>query len=116
MFKVNNRNTRTRCEICSKLTIKIIKATIKHYFAIVTIQLWNKKITALAVEIFKTLNQANPPYMKNVFTSKKNPKVKHSNIMVKFINPSRFGTQSLRSFGRKIRNSLPDQRTDAMYL
>ena len=24
MFKVNNRNTRTRCEICSKLTIKIL--------------------------------------------------------------------------------------------
>ena len=23
MLKVNNRNTRTRCEICSKLTIKI---------------------------------------------------------------------------------------------
>ena len=23
LFKVNNRNTRTRCEICSKLTIKI---------------------------------------------------------------------------------------------
>ena len=23
IFKVNNRNTRTRCEICSKLTIKI---------------------------------------------------------------------------------------------
>ena len=23
MFKVNNRNTRTRCETCSKLTIKI---------------------------------------------------------------------------------------------
>ena len=22
MFKVNNRNTRTRCEICSKVTIK----------------------------------------------------------------------------------------------
>ena len=22
MFKVNNRNTRTRCEICSKLTVK----------------------------------------------------------------------------------------------
>ena len=22
MFKLNNRNTRTRCEICSKLTIK----------------------------------------------------------------------------------------------
>ena len=23
IFKVNNRNTRTKCEICSKLTIKI---------------------------------------------------------------------------------------------
>ena len=23
MFKVNNRNTRIRCEVCSKLTIKI---------------------------------------------------------------------------------------------
>ena len=23
MFKVNNKNTRTTCEICSKLTIKI---------------------------------------------------------------------------------------------
>ena len=22
MFKVNNKNTRTRCEVCSKLTIK----------------------------------------------------------------------------------------------
>ena len=25
MFKINSRNTRTRCEICSKLTIKILK-------------------------------------------------------------------------------------------
>ena len=25
VFKVNNRNTRTRCEICSKLTIKTPK-------------------------------------------------------------------------------------------
>ena len=25
MFKVSNRNTKTRCEICSKLTIKIRK-------------------------------------------------------------------------------------------
>ena len=25
MFKINNRNTRTRCEICSKLTIKTLE-------------------------------------------------------------------------------------------
>ena len=28
MFKVNNRKTRTRCEICSKLTIKITERAI----------------------------------------------------------------------------------------
>ena len=27
MFKVNNRNTRTRCEICSKLTVKDNRTT-----------------------------------------------------------------------------------------
>ena len=26
LLKVNNRNTKTRCEICSKLTIKIAEA------------------------------------------------------------------------------------------
>ena len=29
MFKVNNRNTKTRCEICSKLTIKTPE---RHYW------------------------------------------------------------------------------------
>ena len=30
MFKVNNRNTRTRCEICSKLTIKTPERRQRH--------------------------------------------------------------------------------------
>ena len=32
MFQVNNRNTRTRREICSKLTIKYNKYNKKTYF------------------------------------------------------------------------------------
>ena len=32
MFKVNNRNTRTRCEICSKLAIKIPERRQRPYF------------------------------------------------------------------------------------
>ena len=34
LFKVNNRNIRTRCEICSKLTIKIpyLKIFLRTYF------------------------------------------------------------------------------------
>ena len=28
LLKVNNRNTRTRCEICSKLTVKLNKVIV----------------------------------------------------------------------------------------
>ena len=31
MFKVNNRNIRTSCELCSKLTIKIPKRLLRRY-------------------------------------------------------------------------------------
>ena len=30
MFKINNRNTRTRCEICSKLTIETLEQDVKY--------------------------------------------------------------------------------------
>ena len=66
-----------------------------------------RRLRTLAVEIFKALNEINPPYVKNIFTPKDNPKVKHNDIIVKCINTSRFGTQSLRSLGPKIWNNLP---------
>ena len=34
MFKVNNRNTRTRCEICSKLTIKIPERRLASFWCL----------------------------------------------------------------------------------
>ena len=30
MFKFNNRNTRTRCEICSKVTIETLEQDVKY--------------------------------------------------------------------------------------
>ena len=30
LLKVNNRNTRTRCEICSKLTIETLEQGVKY--------------------------------------------------------------------------------------
>ena len=59
------------------------------------------RLRTLAVEIFKTLNEINPPL------PKKNAKVRQNDIIVKRINTSRFGTQSLRSLGPKIWNNLP---------
>ena len=42
--------------------------------------------------------------MKNIFTPKENPKVRHNDVMVKCINTS---TQGLRSLVPKIWNNLP---------
>ena len=59
------------------------------------------RLRTLAVEISKTLNEINPPL------PKENAKVRQNDIIVKRINTSRFGTQSLRSLGPKIWNNLP---------
>ena len=46
MFKVNSRNTRTRCEICSKLTIKtperrlVHKRTLNHLAKLASLAKW----------------------------------------------------------------------------
>ena len=45
-----------------------------------------RRLRPLAVEIFKTLNEINPPYMKNIFTSKENAKVRQNYIIVKHIS------------------------------
>ena len=66
-----------------------------------------RRLRTLAVEIFKTLNEINPPYMKNIFRPKENAKVRQNDIIVKRTNTSRFGAQSLRSLGPKIWNNLP---------
>ena len=63
-----------------------------------------RRLRTLAVEIFKTLNEINPPYMKNIFTPKENAKVRQNDIIVTRINTSRFGTQSLRSLGSNIKS------------
>ena len=65
------------------------------------------RLRTLVVEIFKTLNEINPPYMKDIFTFKENAKVRQNDNIVKRLTTSRFGTQSLRSLGPKIWNNLP---------
>ena len=51
-----------------------------------------RRLRNLAVEVFKTLNEINSPYMKNIFTPKESAKVRQNNIIVKRINTSRFGS------------------------
>ena len=66
-----------------------------------------QRLKTLAFKMFKTLSEINPPCMKNLFTPKENLKVRQNDTIVKLINTSRFGNQSLRSLGSKIWNNLP---------
>ena len=66
-----------------------------------------RRLRTLTVEIFKALNEINPPYTKNIFTPEESSKVRQNHIIVKRINTSRFRTQRLRFLGPKIWNNLP---------
>ena len=41
-----------------------------------------KKLRNLETEIFKTVNNLNPSFMENIFTSKENARVRTNNIVV----------------------------------
>ena len=64
----------------------------------------------LAIEIFKTLNDLNPSYMKNIFIrqnrreNSRNP----NNLVTYMENAVTYGENSLKALGPKIWNSLPD--------
>ena len=61
-----------------------------------------RRLRTLAVKLFESLNEINHPHMKNKFTPRENETVRQNDIIVKRINTSRFGTQSLRSLGPNI--------------
>ena len=42
-----------------------------------------KRIKQLAIEIFKTVNNLNPDFMKNMFTSKQNAQIRPHDLLVR---------------------------------
>ena len=65
-----------------------------------------KRLQTLATEIFKTINNINPSYMKNIFTPKTNAKIRPHDIIVRHHNTTTYGDKSLTALGPKIRNKL----------
>ena len=67
-----------------------------------------KRLRNLATEIFKTVNNLNPSFMKDIFTSKENGKVRRpNNIVVKSHNSASYWDKSLMTLGPKIWNAFP---------
>ena len=68
-----------------------------------------KRMRTLAIEIFKTINNLNPNFMKDIFKSKINPRVRPFDITVSSHNTATFGDKSLLTLGPKIWNALPEK-------
>ena len=56
-----------------------------------------KRLRNLATEIFKTVNNLNPSFMKNIFASKGNARVRPNNIVVKSHNSAIYWDKSFKS-------------------
>ena len=69
------------------------------------------RLKILCTEIYKTLQNLNPVYMKDIFQFRSNDRLARSqniyNLKVPAVNSTRFGTNSLSSLGPKIWNNLP---------
>ena len=67
-----------------------------------------KRYRTLVLEIFKTLNVLNPTYIHELFYLRSSSARRPNNIVVLRTNTNTYGTESLRSLGPQIWNSLPE--------
>ena len=68
-----------------------------------------RRLHTLALEIFKTLNDLNPTFMKNIFNFSPQCTHKKHDIFVHRRKTANYGDKSLKSVGPHIWNSLPDE-------
>ena len=66
-----------------------------------------KSLRNLSLEIFKTINDLNPSFMKNIFLVKLNARLRPNDILVKTCKSTTFGDKSLATLGPKMWNALP---------
>ena len=67
-----------------------------------------RRLRTLALEIFKTLNNLNPDFMKDIFYYSPYNTHRKYDIFVYSRNTSSFGDKSLRALGPHMWNSLPE--------
>ena len=73
-----------------------------------SVSLETKRLRRIVYEIFKTLNNLNPDFMKDIFHN--SPKLTHKkhDVYIHTQNTTRFGNKSLRAFGANMWNTLPE--------
>ena len=69
-----------------------------------------KRLRNLALEIFKTINDLNPSFMKSIFSARLNARVRPTDILVKTRKSATFVDKSLATLGPKIWTALPQNK------
>ena len=67
-----------------------------------------KRLRTMALEIFKTLNDLNPPFMKNLINKRGNTNKRMNDLLIPTRNSVMFGDNSFRCLGPHIWNTLPE--------
>ena len=73
-----------------------------------SVSMETKRLCTIVYEIFKTLNNLNPHFMKDIFHYSPNVTHKKHNLYIHTQNTTKFGNKSLRAFGANIWNTLPE--------
>ena len=60
-----------------------------------------KRIKKLSIEKFKTVNNLNPDFMKNIFTGKQNARARPRNLLTSSHKTVTYGDKSLKILGQK---------------
>ena len=68
-----------------------------------------KRLRTLVLEVYETLNNMNPEYMKKIFPKTAFTTHRHLNFEVNKNHTTKYGNKSLRCLGPNIWNSLPNQ-------
>ena len=68
-----------------------------------------RRLRTLALETFKTLNDLNSAFMKNLFAKREVSKRRKNNLEIPNRNTGKFGDKSLRRLGPYIWNGLPEE-------
>ena len=66
-----------------------------------------RRLKFLAIEIFKTINDLNPSYMKEIFELNMRRNTDDKKLIVQSQNSMKYGSYTLKSLGPRIWNKLP---------
>ena len=68
-----------------------------------------RRLRSVALEVFRTINDLNPSYLRNLFVKNSDSKRHYKNLKIPSRNTVTFGDKSIRILGPHVWNQLPER-------